>query len=46
MTLKRTYPDGKTETFTINAEDLSKGESTETWPLQPKDVITVPERIL
>ena len=46
VTLKRTYPDGKTETFTINAEDLSKGDSTETWPLQPKDVITVPERIL
>ena len=46
VTLKRTYADGKTETFTINAEDLSKGDSTETWPLQPKDVINVPERIL
>ena len=46
VTLKRTHPDGRTETFTINAEDLSKGDTTETWPLQPKDVITVPERIL
>ena len=46
VTLKRTYSDGRTETFTINAEDLSKGESTETWPLQPRDVITVPERML
>jgi uncharacterized protein involved in exopolysaccharide biosynthesis len=36
VTLKRTYSDGRTETFTINAEDLSKGESTETWPLQPR----------
>ncbi len=46
VTLKRTYPDGRTETFTINAEDLAKGDTTETWPLQPNDVITVPERIL
>lgn len=46
VTLKRTHPDGRTETFTINAEDLSKGESTATWPLQPRDVITVPERML
>jgi len=46
VTLKRTNADGKPVTFTINAEDLSKGDSTETWPLQPNDVITVPERIL
>ena len=46
VTLKRTNADGKPETFTINAEDLAKGDSTETWPLQPNDVITVPERIL
>lgn len=45
--LKRTYPDGKPpETFDINAEDLSKGDTAQTWPLQPNDVITVPERIL
>ena len=46
VTLKRTNADGKSETFVINAEELSKGETTETWPLQPNDVITVPERIL
>ena len=46
VTLKRTNADGKSETYTINAEDLAKGNTTETWPLQPNDVITVPERIL
>jgi len=46
VTLKRTNAEGKSDTFTINAEDLSKGDTTETWPLQPNDVITVPERIL
>jgi polysaccharide biosynthesis/export protein len=46
VTLKRTNADGSTETFTINVEDLMKGESTKTWPLQPNDVINVPEKIL
>ena len=46
VTLKRTNADGKSETYTINAEDLAKGNTTETWPLMPNDVITVPERIL
>lgn len=46
VTLKRTNADGKADTWTINCEDLSKGDSTETWPLQPNDLITVPERIL
>jgi polysaccharide export outer membrane protein len=46
VTLKRTNADGKIETFNINAEDLMKGDSTETWPLQPNDVIFVPEKIL
>ena len=46
VTIKRTDAEGKTDTFIINAEDLMKGDSTETWPLQPNDVITVPERIL
>lgn len=46
VTLKRTNADGKTVTVKINAESLSKGDSTETWPLQPNDVITVPENIL
>lgn len=44
VTLKRTYPDGKTDVQTINAEDLMKTDAKETFPLQPGDVITVPER--
>jgi polysaccharide export outer membrane protein len=46
VTLKRAQPDGTTKTYTINVEDLTKGASTEDWPLQPDDVINVPERIL
>jgi len=46
VTLKRTNADGKPDTVTINAENLTKGASTETWPLQPNDVIFVPENIL
>lgn len=46
VTLKRTKSDGSTETFTINVEDLMKGDSNQTWPLQPNDVINVPEKIL
>jgi polysaccharide export outer membrane protein len=44
VTLKRTNPDGTTRVETIDVEALLKGDSTETWPLQPGDVITVPER--
>lgn len=46
VTLKRTLPDGKVETYKIDVDELMKGGTTETWPLQPGDVITVPERIL
>lgn len=46
VTLKRTLPDGTSETKTINVEELMKGESNETYPLQPGDVINVKERIL
>ncbi len=46
VTLKRTNAEGKPDTFTINAEELMKGDTSATWPLQPNDVITVPERIL
>ncbi len=46
VTLKRTNADGTSDTFIINAEELMKGDTTATWPLQPNDVITVPERIL
>ena len=46
VTLKRTKPDGSTETFTINVDDVMKGDTNQTWPLQPNDVITIPEKIL
>lgn len=46
VTLKRTLPDGTPKTFEIDANALEKGETSETWPLEPGDVITVPERIL
>jgi len=47
VTLKRKMPDGTFESYNINLEDLIKGDSkAENWPLQPGDVITVPERIL
>ncbi|WP_415909882.1 polysaccharide biosynthesis/export family protein [Oleiharenicola sp. Vm1] len=44
--LTREGPDGKTEIYTINLDDLMKGSSTEKWVLQKGDVIFVPERIL
>jgi polysaccharide export outer membrane protein len=46
VTLKRTLPNGEAKTYTINVEELTKGETNETWPLEPDDVINVPERIL
>lgn len=46
VTLKRTMPDGKIQTWIVNVDELTKGETTNTWPLQPGDVVTVPERIL
>ncbi len=44
--LTRQSADGKTETFTINLDDIMKGTSNEKWPLLKGDVIFVPERIL
>ena len=46
ITLKRTFTDGRIETYRIDVDELMKGDTAETWPLQPGDVITVPERIL
>lgn len=43
VTLKRIKPDGTPETVTIDCEALAKGDATESWPLQPDDVIFVPE---
>lgn len=44
--LTRTNADGKSETYIINADDLIKGSSSNSWPLMPNDIIFVPERIL
>lgn len=46
VTLKRTMPDGTTDTVTIDCDELMKGKTNDTWPLQPNDVINVPERIM
>lgn len=44
--LTRTNADGKSETYIINADDLIKGSSSNSWPLLPNDIVFVPERIL
>jgi len=44
--LTRTFADGHTESFTINADDLISGGSKEQWVVQRDDVIYVPERVL
>ncbi len=44
--LTRQLGGGRTETFTINVDDVMKGVSSEPWLLQKDDVIVVPERIL
>ena len=44
--LTRTNTDGKSETYVIDADDLIKGRSSNTWPLLVNDIIFVPERIL
>lgn len=44
--LTRKAPDGSSQTFTINADELLRGRSTEPWFLQRDDVINVPERII
>ncbi len=44
--LTRTSSDGKTENFTVNIDDLMKGESGKQWLLHKGDVIFVPERLL
>jgi hypothetical protein len=49
VTLKRTKPDGSTETRVIDMEELTKGDKADkndAWPLEPGDVINVPEKII
>lgn len=44
--LTRTLADGKSENYTINADELIQGNSNEPWLLVKGDVIFVPERLL
>jgi len=44
--LTRTNPDGKSETYIINADDLIKGNSSNSWQMLANDIVFVPERIL
>lgn len=44
--LSRTTADGKTETNTINADELMQSGNTQSWMLMRDDVIFVPERVL
>ena len=44
--LSRTLPDGKTENFIINVDEMIQGASAEQWQLTKDDVIYVSERLL
>lgn len=44
--LTRVLPDGKTESYEINADRIMQGTSTDTWVILKGDVISVPERIM
>jgi polysaccharide biosynthesis/export protein len=46
VTLRRTSSDGTTKTDIINMNELTKGEEGRAWPLQPGDIIDVPEKII
>ncbi|MCB1124143.1 MAG: polysaccharide export protein, partial [Verrucomicrobiae bacterium] len=45
VTLTRTLPNGKTETFTIDTRKIISGDDSMAWDLQKDDVIFVPERV-
>jgi protein involved in polysaccharide export with SLBB domain len=45
VTLTRTLPNGKSETFSIDTRKLISGDQSMTWDLQKDDVIFVPERV-
>jgi len=46
VSLTRTFPDGHNENFTINADKLVTGDSSNTWTVVDGDVIFVPESVL
>ena len=43
VSLTRTMPDGRTENYIINANQLMAGASANRWVVQDGDVVTVPE---
>jgi len=44
--LTRNQPDGSTQTYIIDVDDLIQGKSNDPWYLQKEDIVFVPERIL
>jgi len=42
----RKTPEGRSETITVNVNDIIEGSTKEEWPLQKDDSVFVPERIL
>ena len=44
--LTRNQPNGSTQTYIIDVDDLIQGKSSDPWYLQKEDIIFVPERIL
>jgi protein involved in polysaccharide export with SLBB domain len=44
--LTRLTSDGETKNYTINADEIMQGATSESWVLLKDDVISVPERIL
>ena len=46
LKLTRVSADGKTENYTINADEIMQGATNESWVLLKDDVISVPERVL
>jgi polysaccharide export outer membrane protein len=46
VSLTRTFPDGHTENFTINADRLVTGDASNSWAVIDGDVIFVPESVL
>jgi len=46
VSLTRTLASGKTENFTINADQLVTGDNSNRWLVQDGDIVYVPERML
>jgi polysaccharide export outer membrane protein len=46
ISLTRTFADGHTENFTINADKLVTGDASNSWSVLDGDVIFVPESVL